>query len=326
MDRIGSIAIFFILRTANAATVRKFRKGEVAMRVFITGASGFIGTAIVQELVGAGHQVLGLARSDASAKSLVALGAQVHQGNLDDLESLRSGAAKSDAVIHCAFNHDFSQYQANCEADRRVIEAMGSVLIGSDRPFVVSAGVGVDTPGRAATENDACMPSSILPRSASEEAALSLAERGVRASVVRLPQVHNLDMQGLITLLVIIAREKRVSAYVGDGANRWPAAHRLDVGHLYTLALEKGSAGARYHAIAEEGVPLRQIAEVIGRRLKLPVVSKSPEEAADHFGWMGFMVGRDGVASSAITRERLGWRPTGPSLIADLERAHNLEI
>ena len=296
------------------------------MRVFITGATGFIGSAIIPELIGAGHQVLGLARSDAAAKSLVAMGAQVHRGSLEDLESLRSGAAGADGVIHCAFNHDFSQYQVNCEADRRVIEALGSVLIGSDRPFVVSAGVGVFTPGRAATENDACVPSSILPRSASEEAALSLAERGVRASVMRLPQVHNLEMQGLITLLVITAREKRVSAYVGDGANRWPAAHRLDVASLYKLALEKGTAGARYHAIAEEGVPLRQIAEVIGRRLNLPIVSKSPEEAADHFGWMGFMVGRDGLASGAITQERLGWRPVQAGLIADLESAHNLEI
>ncbi|MBV8139850.1 MAG: SDR family oxidoreductase [Deltaproteobacteria bacterium] len=295
------------------------------MRVFITGATGFIGSAIVPELIAAGHQVLGLARSDASAKSLVAMGAQVHRGSLEDLESLRSGAAAADGVIHCAFNHDFSQYQANCEADRRVIEAMGSVLIGSDRPFVVSAGVGVSTPG-VATENDACVPSSFLPRSASEEAALSLAQRGVRASVMRLPQVHNLDMQGLITLLIGIAREKRASAFVGDGANRWPAAHRLDVAHLYTLALEKGSAGACYHAIAEEGVPLRQIAEVIGRRLQLPIVSKSPEEAAHHFGWMAFMVGRDGPGSSALTQERLGWRPVGPGLIADLERAHNLEI
>ena len=213
------------------------------MRVFITGATGFIGSAIVRDLIGAGHQVLGLARSDAGAKSLVAMGAQVHRGSLEDLESLRNGAASADGVIHCAFNHDFSQYQANCEADRRVIEAMGSVLIDSDRPFVVSAGVGAVTSSRPATENDACVPSSILPRSASEEAAMSLAQRGVRASVMRLPQVHNLEMQGLITLLVIIAREKRVSAYVGDGANRWPAAHQLDVAHLYALALEKGSAG-----------------------------------------------------------------------------------
>jgi nucleoside-diphosphate-sugar epimerase len=298
------------------------------MRVFVTGATGFIGSAIVQELIGAGHQVLGLARSDAGAKSLIAMGAQVHRGDLEDLESLRSGAAAADGVIHCAFNHDFSQYQANCEADRRVIEAIGSVLIGSDRPFIVSAGVGVATPGRAATENDACVPSSMLPRSASEEAALSLAQRGVRASVMRLPQVHNLERQGLITLLILIAREKRVSAYVGAGANRWPAAHLLDVARLYKLALEKGSAGARYHAIAEEGVPLRDIAEVIGRRLRLPVVSKSPTEAAEHFGWLAvFASALDrGTASSAITQERLGWRPVGPGLIADLERTHILEI
>jgi nucleoside-diphosphate-sugar epimerase len=295
------------------------------MRIFITGATGFIGYAISKELVGAGHQVLGLARSDPGAKSLEAIGAQVHRGSLEDLESLRRGAAAADGVIHCAFNHDFSQYQANCESDRRVIEAIGSVLIGSDRPFVVSAGVGVLTPGRAATENDACVPSSMLPRSASEEAALSLAERGVHASVIRLPQVHNLEKQGLITLLVEIAREKRVSAYIGDGANRWPAAHLLDVAHLYTLALEKGSAGARYHAIADEGVPLRRIAEVIGRRLNLPVVSKLPEEAGGHFGWMGFVIGADSLASSAITQERLGWRPNQPNLISDLEQAHNLE-
>ncbi|MGH7780347.1 MAG: SDR family oxidoreductase [Candidatus Binataceae bacterium] len=296
------------------------------MRVFVTGATGFIGSAIVRELIDSGHQVLGLARSDAAAKVLVAAGVEVFRGDLEDLESLRRGASISDGVIHCAFNHDFSKYQANCEADRRVIEAMGSVLIGSDRPFVVSAGVGVSTPGRVATENDACVPSSIFPRSASEEAALSLAQRGVRVSVMRLPQVHNLEMQGLITLLIIIAREQRVSAYVGDGANRWPAAHRLDFAHLYTLALEKGVAGARYHAIAEEGVPLRQIAEVIGRRLNLPVVAKSPEEAADHFGWMAFVAGGDNLASSALTQKRLGWRSVGPGLIADLERAHNLEI
>jgi nucleoside-diphosphate-sugar epimerase len=296
------------------------------MRVFVTGATGFIGSAVVDELIKAGHQVLGLARTDAGANSLAGAGAQVHRGSLEDLDSLRRGPEKSEGVIHLAFNHDFSKYQANCDADRRVIEAIGSVLKGSDRPFVVSAGVGVSTPGRAATENDACVPSSMLPRSASEEAALSLAQLGVRASVMRLPQVHNLEMQGLITLLITIAREKRVSAFVGDGENRWPAAHRLDVARLYKLALENGAAGARYHAIAEEGVPLRQIAEVIGRRLNLPIVSKSPEAAGDHFGWMAFMVGRDSLASSAITQERLGWHPVGPGLIADLERAHNLQI
>jgi nucleoside-diphosphate-sugar epimerase len=296
------------------------------MRVFVTGATGFIGSALIPELINAGHQVLGLARSEAGAASLAAAGAEVHRGSLEDVESLKSGAAKSDGVIHLAFNHDFSQYQANCETDRRVIEALGSALIGSDRPFIVSAGVGVVTPGRAATENDAAVPSSIFPRSASEEAALALAQRGVRASVMRLPQVHDLEKQGLITLLINLAREKRVSAFVSDGANRWPAAPRLDVAHLYRLALEKGSAGERYHAIAEEGVTLRRIAEVIGRRLNLPIVSKSPEEAADHFGWMAFIVVADVPASGAITQARLGWRPIGPGLIADLERAHNLEI
>jgi nucleoside-diphosphate-sugar epimerase len=296
------------------------------MRVFVTGATGFIGSAIVRELIDAGYQVLGLARSDTAARALVAAGVQVHRGDLEDLESLRAGAAMSDGVIHCAFNHDFSKYQANCEADRRVIEALGSPLIGSDRPFVVSAGVGVLTPGRAATEDDTPIPSSILPRSASEEAAMSLAARGVYASVLRLPQVHNLEKQGLISLLIDLAREKGVSVFLGDGANRWPAVHLLDVVHLYKLALKKGSAGARYHGIAEEGVPLRQIAEVIGRRLRLPVVSKSPGEAAEHFGWMALFAGTDAPASSALTQERLGWRPVQPGLIADLERAHNLEI
>src|SRR5208283_3731822 len=295
------------------------------MRVFITGATGFIGSAIVRELVDAGHQVLGLARSDAGAKALVAAGAQVHRGELEDLESLHAGAAMSDGVIHTAFNHDFSKYQANCEADRHAIEALGSPLIGSDHPFIVSAGVGVRTPGRAATEDDAPIPSSILPRSASEEAAMSLAERGVHVSVLRLPQVHNLEKQGLISFLIDLARKNRASVFLGDGANRWPAVHVLDVAHLYKLALEKGSAGARYHGIAEEGVPLRQIAEVIGRRLRLPVVSKSPDQAAEHFGWMALFAGADAPASSALTQERLGWRPVQPGLIADLERAHNLE-
>jgi len=290
------------------------------MRVFVTGATGFIGSAIVQELITAGHRVLGLARTAAATKSLIAAGAEVHRGDLDDLESLRSGAARSEAIIHTAFNHDFSQYQINCESDRRVIEALGSVLAGSDRPFIVSAGVGVVTPGRAATENDAAVPSSILPRSASEEAAVSLAQRGVHASVIRLPQVHNLEKQGLITYLINIAREKRASAFVGDGANRWPAVHRLDVAHLYKLVLEKGSAGARYHGIAEEGVPLREIAGVIGGRLHVPVISKSPERAADHFGWLGVFASLDCPASSALTQQRLGWHPVQPGLIHDLER------
>jgi nucleoside-diphosphate-sugar epimerase len=297
------------------------------MRVFITGGSGFIGSAIIQELVDAGHQVLGLARSDAAADSLIAAGAQVHRGDLEDLKSLRSGAATSDAVIHCAFNHDFSKYAANCEADRKAIEALGSQLVGTDRPFIVTAGIAVERkPGSVATEEDATVPSSVIPRAASEEAAASLAERGVRVSVVRLPQVHDLDKQGLVTIFIEVARAKGVSAYVGQGLNRFPAAHRLDTAHLYTLALEKGAAGARYHAVAEEGVAVRDIAEVVGRRLNIPVVSKTPAQAAEHFGRLGAFAGIDGPASSALTQQRLGWRPTRPGLIADLERARNLEI
>lgn len=297
------------------------------MRVFITGATGFIGSAIVRELIDGGYQVLGLARSDAGAKALVAAGAQVHRGDLDDLNSLRTGAAASDAVIHCAFNHDFSKYAANCEADRKAIETMGSALVGTDRPFIVTAGIAVERkPGRAATEDDASVSSSVFPRAASEEAAVSLAERGVRASVVRLPQVHDLDKQGLVSVFIEVAREKRVSAYVGDGLSRFPAAHLLDTAHLYKLALEKGARGARYHAVGEEGVALRDIAEVIGRRLNIPVVSKTPAQAFEHFGWLGAFIGVVGPASSALTQERLGWRPVGPGMLADLERAHNLEI
>ena len=293
------------------------------MRVFITGATGFIGTVVISELIKKGHQVLGLSRTDEGAKSLRDAGAQVHRGNLDDLESLRSGAAMSDGVIHLAFNHDFSKYVDNCATDRRAIETMGAALAGSDRPFVVTGGIAVDAPGRAATEDDP--PSSMIPRAASELAAEAVAARGVRVSIVRLPQVHDLYKQGLITPLVEIARDKRVSAYVGDGANRWPAVHLNDRAQLYVLALEKGTAGARYHAVGEEGVALRAIAEVIGRRLKLPIVSKSLAEAPDHFGWLGMFAGRDATASSALTQKRLGWHPSGAGLLADLERAHNLE-
>ena len=290
------------------------------MRIFLTGATGFIGSAIIPELINAGHRVIGLARSDAGAKALVDAGAQVHRGDLEDLESLRSGAAASDGVIHCAFNHDFSKYVANCEADRRAVEALGSVLEGSDRPLIVTSGTAVVfSSGRVATEEDPPAPSSGgIPRSASEEAAASLVLRGVRAIAMRLPQVHDRVKQGLITYLIDLAREKGVSAYAGDGRNRWPAAHVLDTARLYRLALEKGSAGARFHAVAEEGVPLRDIAEAIGRRLEMPVVSKSPEDAAAHFGWLGFFVGLDAPASSALTRQRLGWRPVQSSLLTDL--------
>lgn len=294
------------------------------MRVFVTGATGFIGSAVVQDLINAGHQVLGLSRSDVGDKPLIAAGAQVHRGSLEDLESLHSGAAISDGVIHTAFIHDFSdfsKFKENCEIDRRAIDALGDALAGSNRPLIVTSGIS-PTPGRPTTEDD--LPpsgSSVTPR-VSEEAAEAAAARGVRVSVVRLPQVHDRDKQGLVTYMIALAREKGISAYVGNGLNRWPAVHRHDAVPLYRLALEKGSAGARYHAVAEEGVPVREIAEAIGRGLKIPVVAKSTEEAADHFGWLGFFAGMDGPASSALTQQRLGWHPTQkPGLIADLDRA-----
>ncbi|MFZ0759230.1 MAG: SDR family oxidoreductase [Candidatus Sulfotelmatobacter sp.] len=294
------------------------------MRVFVTGATGFLGSAIVRELNDAGHQVLGLARSDAAAKSLAAAGARVQQGDVEDLDSLRSGVATSDGVIHTAFIHDFARFEEVCEIDRRAIEALGTALAGSDRPLIVTSGTAIAfTPGRLTTEEDA--PNSPIPRVASEEAAASVATQGVRVSVMRLPQVHDPVKQGLITYMIALAREKGVSAYVGDGLNRWPAVHRLDAAHLYRLALEKGSAGARYNAVAEEGVPLREIAETIGQGLKVPVVSKSAEEAGEYFGWLAHFLGADVPASSALTRERLGWRPTGPGLIADLNAMEYFE-
>jgi nucleoside-diphosphate-sugar epimerase len=295
------------------------------MKVFVTGATGFVGSAIVREFISAGHQVLGLTRSDAGAKSLIAAGAQVHPGTLEDLESLRSGAAASDAVIHTAFIHDFSKFKENCDLDRRAIEALGSALEGSDRPLIVTSGTGTLRPGRLGTEEDEAIPSSAgMPR-ASEEAGASVASRGVRVSVVRLPQVHDRVKQGLISYVIAVARKKGVSAYMGDGLNRWPAVHRLDCAHLYRLVLEKGSRRARYHAVAEQGVPVREIAEAIGRGLKVPTVSLSAEQAGEHFGWLGFFVGLDVPASSVLTQEWLGWRPTQTGLMDDLNRARDFE-
>jgi nucleoside-diphosphate-sugar epimerase len=299
------------------------------MRVFLTGAKGFIGSAIVPELINAGHQVLGLTRSDAGAQSLIAAGAEVHRGSLEDPDSLRSGAAKSEGVIHCAFDHsafggnDFSKFPEVCDKDRRAIEALGDALQGSDRPLVITSGTGMGNavPGQPATE-DHFDPNHQNPRKLSEVAGASVAERGVNVSVVRLPQVHDTVKQGLITYAVQVAREKGTSAYIGEGLNRWPAAHVLDVAHLYRLALEKHEAGSRYNAVAEEGIPMREIAEVIGRGLKVPVVSLPQEQAQAHFGWLAMFAGFDMPASSAQTRQRLGWRPTGPGMIADREQMH----
>ncbi|QTC91278.1 SDR family oxidoreductase [Brevundimonas goettingensis] len=290
------------------------------MRVFLTGATGFIGSRIVPELIGAGHSVLGLTRSEAGAAALAAAGAEVHRGDIEDLDSLRAGAAAADAAIHTAFDHDFSNFVDNCEKDRRVITAMGEVLKGSDRPFLITSGVGMGggTPGKPATEDvfDRDHPN---PRSASEEAGETLKAQGVDVRVIRLPQVHDTVKQGLITPLIEITRQKGVSAYLGDGLNRWSAGHVEDVAALYRLALEKGTKNARYNAVAEEGVTARAIAEVLGEGLNLPVVSLTPEEAPAHFGWMAIFAGLDMAASSALTREALAWTPTGPGLIADLK-------
>ncbi|AJY17721.1 SDR family oxidoreductase [Burkholderia multivorans] len=288
------------------------------MRVFVTGATGFVGIPTVKELIAAGHRVLGLARSDEGEKSLAAIGADVHRGSLEDTESLRAGAAAADAVIHLGFVHDWSNFAQSCEIDRRAIEALGAVLAGSDKLLIVTAGTaGLAAPGRLATEDDDVPPDFPFPR-VSEQTARSL--KGVRAAVVRLPQVHDTVRQGLLTYAVAVAREKGVSAYVGEGRNRWAAAHISDVARLYRLALEKNEAGAKYHAVAEEGVPMRDIAEAIGRALKVPVASLSAEEAPAHFGWLAAFAGHDLVASSEKTRKVLGWNPTGPGLIADLER------
>jgi nucleoside-diphosphate-sugar epimerase len=291
------------------------------MRVFVTGATGFVGSAIVQELLAAGHQVLGLARSDKAAQSLAAAGTEVHLGSLQDLESLRRGAAASDAVIHTAFIHDFTNYGPSAQADRRAIETLGEALAGSDRPLIVTSGTLVLQPkGPLSTEEDT--PNASFPRK-SEEAMIAFASRRVRASVVRLaPTVHGEGDHGFVPALIGVARDKGISAFLGDGLNRWPAVHRLDAARLYRLVVEKGTAGAAYHGVADEGVPARDIAEVIGRRLNVPVVAKSRDEAAAHFGWIGNFFVMDSPASSAQTRQQLGWQPVQPGLIADLDTAH----
>jgi nucleoside-diphosphate-sugar epimerase len=290
------------------------------MRIFLTGATGFIGSRIVSELIGAGHRVLGLSRSEVGAKALAGAGAEVHRGDLNDLESLRQGALACDGVIHTAFVHDFSRFQEVCELDDRVIRTLGRALMSSGKPLIVTSGTGItgDTPGRPASEDDPPESAAKIPRVASERAAASVAAEGVRVGVVRLPQVHDTTKQGLISYTVAVAHQKGVSAYVGEGRNRWPAVHVSDAARLYRLALERLEPGARYHAVAEEGISLREIAEVIGRGLQVPVISLSGSEAAAHFGWLAAFVGRDLPASSAMTRERLAWEPTGPTLLTDL--------
>jgi nucleoside-diphosphate-sugar epimerase len=297
------------------------------MRVFVTGASGWIGSAVVPELIGAGHQVIGLARSDASAAALTAAGAEVHRGTLDDLDSLRSAAAASDGVIHLAFKHDIAftgDFAGALDADRRAIETFGETLAGSDRPLIIASGTLGLASGRVASEQDGREADPTAhPRMGSALRTFELASRGVRSSVMRLPPtVHGNGDNGFMAFIVGIAREKGVSGYIGDGSNHWPAVHRLDAGRLFRLALEKAPARSALHAVADEGVPIRDIAAVIGRHLNVPVTSIAPEDAGEHFGFLGGFLGIDNRVSSALTRELLGWQPTHLGLIGDLEEGH----
>lgn len=293
------------------------------MRIFVTGATGYIGSAVVQELLQTGHEVVGLARSEKSAEELRKQGATAHMGSLDDLDSLRRGAA-ADGVLHLAFVHDFDAYATAGETDRQAVTALGEGLVGTNRPLVITSGITVLTPGRVATERDALDPAAAsAPRIPSEEAITALAAQGVRASVVRLaPSVHGPGDYGFVPTLIKIAREKGVSAYVGEGRNRWPAVHRLDAARLFRLALEHGAPSGRYHGVADEGIATRELAEVIGRHLNLPVVAKSTEEAADHFGWLGAFFSLDCPASSLLTQQELSWHPQQAGLLADLNAGH----
>lgn len=292
------------------------------MQVFVTGATGFIGSAVVKELIAAGHGVLGLCRSQEKAAALAAAGAEVLSGSIDDPEILRQGVARSDGVIHLAFNHDFSKFAANCEDDRRIIGTLGAALSGSKRPLLVTSGTAIanTAPDQPATEDGATVSSQANPRAASEEAAAALATHGINVSVVRLPQVHDTRRQGLITYVIEAYRDKGVCAYTGDGSIRWPAAHILDVARLYRLALERAEPGAKYHAVAETGVAFRDIAETLGRRLGLPTASIAAEEAGATFGWLAMFANHDMAAVSTRTRRQLGWEPSGPTMLADLER------
>jgi nucleoside-diphosphate-sugar epimerase len=290
------------------------------MKVFITGATGFIGTAVTRELIDAGHKVLGLTRSEKGAQSLRAAGAEVHHGNIDDLETIHSGAAQADAVVHLAFKHDFSDFAGVCEVDRRVVETIGNALAGSNKLMIITSGTAMAATGngKLATEDGPILSSKQMPRAASEEAANSFADRGVRVAIVRLPQVHDTHRAGLISYAVRIAREKGEVTYVGDGRNRWAAGHISDTARLYRLALEKTKSHAVYHAVGEEGVAAKKIAEAVARGMKLPARSITPEEAPEQLGWLAHFAAWDMPASSAITQKALDWKPTGPDLITDL--------